>query len=133
MADNSHIAYLEKIDFKKRLEYLAKKLKNKSIVIYGAGSFFQVINENYDLSCLNIIALADKKFSIHEEDETYMGYRVCSPHEIKTLNPDYVLVGTLMVVNTIEEIEDTILRGTKIKVKPLIKKPFKDLWAEVWG
>ena len=41
---------LEEFKFKKQLVKLNKKLKNKTVVIYGTGRLFQKIKENYDLS-----------------------------------------------------------------------------------
>ena len=46
----------------KQIDKLSKKLKNKKLVIYGAGDFAKVLFENYDLSKLNILAVSDKKF-----------------------------------------------------------------------
>lgn len=132
MTNIEHKKYLQKINFQKRLNNLSKTLKNKTIIIYGAGSFFESIVENYNIKTLNIIGLADKKFSNHTEGETFLEYKVYSPKEIKELNPDYVLTGTLMVINTIEELESTVLKDTKIKIKPLIKKTIRELWSELW-
>ncbi len=128
-----HLQYLEKINFSKRLKNLEKKYKNKKIIIYGTGQFFQVINENYDLGGLDIIAIADRKFYEHKEDETFLGYKVCSPDEMVKLKPDCVLVATLNTVNLIEELEYTVLKKSKIKLKPLINKPLFDIWKEIWG
>ena len=41
-------------NFDKQFEKLIKRLKNKTVVIYGAGKMFQEIQNNYDLSKLNI-------------------------------------------------------------------------------
>lgn len=38
--------YIEEINFKSQYKNLVKKLKNKKILIYGAGSFFQYICSN---------------------------------------------------------------------------------------
>ena len=46
----------------KQIDKLAKKFKNKKVVIYGAGIYFQIIKNNFDISKLNIIGIADKKF-----------------------------------------------------------------------
>ena len=105
----------------------------KKIIIYGTGLFFQTLIKNYDISVLNIVALSDKKFSKHEENETFLGYKVCAPMEIADFKPDYVLVGTIKFIDIIEELEETTLVNTSIKVRPLIKKPFRELWKEIWG
>lgn len=133
MENNEFVEYLEKIKFQKRLNNLEKKLKDKTVIIYGTGMFFQTLNSKYDLSCLNIIAVADKKFENHTENETFLDYKVCSPEEIKDLNPDYVLLGTINVVDLLDDLETNLLRNTKIKIKPLIRKPIRDLWKEIWG
>lgn len=130
--EHEFIEYLETINTEKHLKKLSKKLKNKKVVIYGAGVFFQTIKEYYDLSKLNIIALSDRKFSQHEQDATFSDYKVCSPDEIKGLNPDYVLVATRFFINIIESLEETILRKTGIKIRPLIRKPFMELLKEIW-
>jgi FlaA1/EpsC-like NDP-sugar epimerase len=131
--ESEFIEYLEKIKFTRHLDKISKKLKSKKVVLYGSGLFFQVINTYYDLSKLNIVAIADRKYSQHEKDEKFMGYKVCGPDEIKDLSPDYVLVATRFFINLIEDLESTTLKKTKIKVRPLIKKPFRELWQEIWG
>lgn len=133
MSNSEFSKYLTKINFQQRLDKLAKKLKNKTIVIYGTGIFFEVINREYDLSCLNIIAISDKKFTEHTENQQFLGYKVCAPEEIRELNPSYVLLGTKNIVTLLEDLEVNLLKNTKIKVRPLIRKPLKDLWEEIWG
>lgn len=132
---NEHelIDYLEGLNFEKHLKKLSNKLKNKKVVIYGAGAFFQAINAYYDLSKLNIIALADRKFSQHESGEKFLNYPVCAPLEIRELKPDYVLVATRYFVYILEELEDNILYNSKIKILPLVKKSFWELFKEIWG
>lgn len=132
MDKDFHLEYLEKVNFSKQLGKLNKKLKNKSIVIYGTGIFFEVLKSNYDLCSLNIIAVSDRKFTNHEQDEEFLGYKVCAPEEIASLNPDCVLVATINIVKIMESLENTVLKGTKIKLMPLVRKPFKDIWNEIW-
>ena len=127
------IRYLERINFQKHLNKLAKKLKDKTIIIYGAGAFFNALNEKYDLSVLNIIAIADRKFINHEPELQYAGYKACAPDEITSLKSDYVLVSMLYFVSVIEDLEETCLRSSKIKIKPLINKPFVEVWKEIWS
>lgn len=132
MDKDFHLEYLEKVNFSKQLGKLNKKLKNKSIVIYGTGIFFEVLKSNYDMCSLNIIAVSDRKFTNHEQDEEFLGYKVCAPEEIASLHPDCVLVATINIVKIMESLENTVLKGTKIKLMPLVRKPFKDIWNEIW-
>lgn len=128
-----NLEYLKKINFQKHLDKITKILKNKKIVIYGTGILFEDILKNYDLSRLDIIAVSDRKFISHKEDETFYNYKVCSPNEIKDLKPDYVLVSTLYFVNIIRSLDETVLNNTKIKIKPLINKPFLEVVKEIWS
>lgn len=132
-SETDFIEYLEKIHFAKHLSKIAKKLKDKTVVIYGAGSFYQTLMNKYDLSCLNIIAISDRKFINHEDGATFNGYKVCAPDEIKSLKPDYVLVSMIYPINVIEDLEETSLKNVKVKIKPLINKPFIDIWKEIWS
>ena len=45
-----NIKLLEQFNFSKQIIKLTKKLKNKKIVVYGGGAFFQVMKNYYDLS-----------------------------------------------------------------------------------
>ncbi|MBR3605379.1 MAG: hypothetical protein IKL52_05065, partial [Candidatus Gastranaerophilales bacterium] len=53
--------YLKKVNFKKEFYNLKNTLKNKKILIYGAGILFETIYKNYDFSDLNIVGISDKK------------------------------------------------------------------------
>lgn len=126
------VEYLEKINFQKHLNRLENILKDKKIVLYGAGLFFQTLADNYDLSKLNIIAISDRKFINHEENETFCGYKVCAPDEIKTLNADMLLMSMLYYVQVIWYLEFIVLKNCKTQIKPLINKPFMEVWKEIW-
>ena len=63
----------QKANFQKRVDKLAKKYKNKRVVIYGGGLLFSLITNNYDLSKLNIVAIADK--SVRDEGQTIENFK----------------------------------------------------------
>ena len=109
------------------------KLKGKSIVLYGAGVFLEAINKYYDLSKLNIIGISDRRFDEHKENEMFLGHRAYSIEELKDLNPDYILVATKFYISIIEDMYYNTFANTKIKIKPLVKKPFLTLLKEIWG
>ena len=113
-------------------EKLNRKLKGKSIVLYGAGLFFEAIKKYYDLSQLNIIGISDKRFDKHKKDESFLGYKVYSKEELKDLKPDYILVATKFYIAIIEDLYFNTFSNSKIKIKPLVKKPFISLLKEVW-
>ncbi len=131
--EQQNLLYLYKFDFDKTLPKLIKKLEGKSVLIYGAGVFFELMKKYFDLSGLNIVGISDKRFTEHEENEEWEGYKAYAPEEIKELNPDYVLVATKYYINIIEDLYYNLLKDTKIKIKPLMKKPFWTLVKEIWG
>lgn len=127
-----NLNYLYEFNFDKTLPKLVKKLKNKSVVLYGAGVFLELIKKYFDISGLNIIGISDKRFENHIDNEEFLGYKVYSPEELKELNPDYVLVATKNYINIIESLYYETLKGSNIKIKPLMQKPFMTLVKEIW-
>lgn len=63
------IDIFQELKFEKYLTNLEKRLKNKKIVIYGAGIMFDCISNNFDISRFNIQAIADKKFENQNIDK----------------------------------------------------------------
>lgn len=129
----TNLEYLESFKFSKTLKQLKRKLKNKRVVIYGAGAFFQVIKKHFDISDINIIGISDKRFEEHANNQECLGYKVYAPSELRELAPDYVIVATKMYTNIIEDLYYDTLRHTKIKIKPLLKKNFRTLLNELWS
>lgn len=89
--------YLQKfkeINIKKILEKYSKKYKNKKILIYGNGIFFDVLADNYNLKkYFNIIGVSDKRY---EKDAGYLykGFMTFKPSQIKELDFDAVFITT---------------------------------------
>ena len=101
-------------------------------MFYGAGVFLELIKKYFDLTGINVIGVADRRFANHEENEKFLGYKAYSPDEIANVKPDCVLVATKWYVNIIEELCFKTLKGTKIKVLPLVRKPLWILIKEIW-
>ena len=123
---------LKKYKFDKQLKKHNKKLKNKTIIIYGTGLFFQKIIENYDLSGLNIIGVSDRKYTSEEEGKEVFGYKIVPLDKIIDYKPDYVLISTLKFLGIMDDFKNNVFRGTKIKVLPLVDKPFLTLLKEIF-
>lgn len=103
----------------KQFEKLKRKYKNKKIVLYGAGIYFEEVRKNFDLSQLNVIAVSDIKYENKQEltfDEE-LGYNVISPYKIYTLNPDIVLLTVQEDFYIEEYICNEIYQKTKHKFK----------------
>lgn len=95
----NYIKFLEQKNFKTRLKSLVKKFTGKKVVVYGSGVLFSVIKDNYDLSPLDIIGIADKKFNNTEE--------------VLSLDYDGVIVGVQEPAKIIEYLRNDVLKYKK--------------------
>lgn len=122
--------YLEKFNAQDKINKLAKKYKNKRVVLYGAGQFAQAIFKNYDLSKLNIIAIADKKFE-QDRPHEFFNLNCVKPNDLKNMDYDAVLISNIDYKMFISILDSQILYGTKnagVEIRPLIQLNFKDLF-----
>lgn len=129
---DEHLEYLESVKFEKQLVKHNKKLKNKTIVIYGTGILFQKILKNYDLSNLNIIGVSDRRFTLEQEGEDCLGYKIIPLDKINEYEPDCVLIATLKFLGILDNFRNNIFKNTKTKVLPLVDKPFLTLLKEIF-
>lgn len=119
-----YLKYYKDINAQKQINKLAKKYKNKKIVIYGAGIMSDLMFKNYDLSKLNITAVCDKKFS---KNDKFHSYNTITPDELKTFDYDVILVLLLQDTEIIDHIKDVIIINSPNefkKVESFIKIPF---------
>ena len=118
--------YFEDVDAQKQIDKLARKYKNKKIVIYGAGLYCRTLFENYDMSKLNIAAVADRSFEGAAKRD-FFGQNCISPYELKEFDCDVILLGVQEMLKILDYLEDELLADTKnerVKIRPLIRKPF---------
>lgn len=127
------LEYLKSVKFEKQLEKLKKKLKNKTVVIYGTGLLFQRIKENYDLSDLNIIGVSDLKYTEDQEGTEAFGYKVIPLDKIAEYKPDYILISTVKFLGIMKNFCTNVFKGMNIKILPLVDKPFLTLLKEIFG
>jgi len=112
--------YLEKIKEKEYIEKLKKKLKDKKILLYGAGLAFDILSENFDLSEFNFIGISDKKFETVDRNlENYKGLKVIKPAEIKNYDFDIVLFTLKLYKKIAKSFKN---QGIKKKMLPIIKR-----------
>ena len=86
-----HLVYFKQVNAQKQIDRLAKKYKNKKIVIYGCGEYFRIIYDNFDLSKLNIVGICDKKFEKYQ-DQNPTPYKPLKPEDLKYYDLDVILV-----------------------------------------
>ena len=115
--------YLLECHFDKYLKKLIKKLKNKTVIIYGTGSMFQYIIKNYNLSSLNIIGICDGKYLDSDEGNLDLGYKIIPKNKLENYEPDYVILGVQNYINLLFEFSGETFKHKKTKVLPLVRLP----------
>lgn len=106
---------LKKKNTQSRINKLAKIYKGKKIIIYGAGILYKILNEEYNLSELDIVAITDKSFT--DENKTLNGYEAINPLKIKDYQPDVIILATYYPNNIIEYLSNNIIPFLNKNVK----------------
>lgn len=128
-------SFFECVQAQNQIKKLAKKYKNKKIVMYGAGQYCRCLFEKYDLSELNIIAVADMSFA-RKENQAFYGKKCIDPCELKNLDFDIILISVLESKNIQNFLENDLLLNTKnskVKIKPIIKDLSKSKKQSIWS
>ena len=123
--EEENLRYLAKHKFDKTFPKLIKSLKGKKVIIYGAGTLFQLIKKHYGVDGLNIVGIADRKYETSSEKTSDTGYKIYRLDEITDSDADCILVSVKFYTSIIEELYERF-KDKKIKVKPLIRK---SLWS----
>lgn len=110
--------YLKAVHAQRQINKLARKYKNKKIVIYGAGEYFQILKNNFDLSNLNIVGIADKKFET-SKDSNPTQYLALAPEELKEFDLDVILVALYDDTSLCDYLEYQWLINTENEGKPV--------------
>lgn len=81
--------------------------------------FFDVIYDNFDLSGLNIIAIADKRF---KDGDSYKGFNAIPPSKIAEIKPSLILI-SMQNPNIIKDFfkNELFKNNTEIKYQELVK------------
>lgn len=122
--------YLKTYNAQEKINKLAKRYKNKKIAIYGAGQFAHAIFEDYDLSKLNIIAVADMKFE-DEAKRNFFRLNCIPPKDLGALDCDVILIANFDYDQFLTVLDDHVLYLTpnaNKEIRPLIRPTFMDLF-----
>lgn len=122
--------FLKKYNAQKKINKLVKKYKNKKIAVYGAGQFARAIFERYNISGLNIVAVADIKFENNNQSE-FFNYKCISPNALGDIDCDVILIANFDYNYFLTKLDDHILylsKNENIEVRPFINLTFKDLF-----
>lgn len=114
--------YFAKKDAQTLIDKFAKKCERKSVILYGAGLFAGELIRHYDFSGLNIIGVADIKFT-HDHVGDYYGYKKFSPEDLLETDFDLLLITTYDDTYIKHFLFDELFqdKDIKFKVKTLIK------------
>lgn len=107
----------------KQIDKLAKKYKNKKIVIYGTGMLSEAIFRNYDLSALNIVAIVNIKYGGTEADN-FLGKTCIYLKELKDIDFDIALIANEDYLTYKYQLQNFLYKNNikkKIKIRPLVK------------
>lgn len=125
------VEYLGKKNFQKKINALSSKYSGKKVIIYGAGTLFDAINDNYDLSKFDVAGISDIKFT---EESDYKGYKTIPPENINEYNPDVVLIALLDTAKAIEYFEEVYSpEYGKFKYEFFYKPSFLDALIELFA
>lgn len=130
---NFYLEYYKQINAQKQIDKLAKKYKNKKIIIYGAGIMTKTLFENFDFSKLNIIAICDNKYKVNSE-ERFFAYKTINPKELTTLDYDIIFVNLRKNNTFINKIKYILIINSKNEnkqVKALIEPTWQFLIKQV--
>lgn len=138
--NKAEIKYLKKVNFKKQLSILNKTLKDKKILIYGAGILFDAAYNKYDFSNLNIIGISDKKFENENSPKEFLGIKTYAPDEISSLDIDCILISLKEYYSILNIFQ---MQFKNIQVLPLVEKNIEssierrlinhNIWIELNG
>ncbi len=126
------LKYFEEVKAQKQIDRLARKFKDKKILLYGAGEYFKILYDNYDLSKLNIIGISDLKYTEDDENNNFAGYKIICKENIIKYKPDCVLIAVQNYDSLIQTMNEQY-KKEKIKIVPLAKKPTMDLIKAIWN
>lgn len=122
MTRTNFIEYLKKKKAQEKINKFAEKYQDKKIVLYGAGLFAGELIRNYDLSKLNIIGVADKKFQNNSEGDFYE-YKKFGPYDLLENTFDLLLITTYDDTYIKDFLKKELFQGEDInfEIKTLIK------------
>lgn len=116
---SNFVKYFKEVKAQKQINKLVRKFKNKKLVIYGAGEYFKVLYDNFDLSKLNIVAIADKKFETNKSSN-YTSWEALAPEELKEYDFDAILVALYDDSSLMDYLEYELLINTKNEGKKVL-------------
>jgi len=125
--------YLEENNISKQVEKLAKKCKNKRVLLYGAGEFFYIIKEICDLTKFNITGICDLKFTTNPETNK-TEYKTLIPENLKTEDYDAIVITLYNDLQVLPHIEKVIenSKNKNADIYPIMTPTIKYLLKQLF-
>ena len=117
--------FLDKYNAQEKINSLVKRFENKRFIIFGAGDLTRCIFKKYDLSALNIVAIADKRFEQGRLHEFY-GLKCIKPNDIPNEEADVILISEHEFVKYYDILTNRILGDAEFEIAPLVKTSLRD-------
>ena len=114
------IEYFNRINEQKYLNKLAKKLKGKKVLLYGAGMVSEILLKNYNFEEFDIAGISDKRFERTDEKE-FCSIKAIKPEDIKKEDFDTILFCMKLFKNPLKALKSS---GIKSKMHPAIKPDY---------
>ncbi len=114
----------KKMKAQKQINKLVKKYNSKKVVIYGAGKYSKAFFENYDLSGLNIVGVADRAFE-EKLPTDFFGLKCIKPSDLANIECDVILLCVKEQLKIFCFLRNDLLVNSKnflIDIKPLIEQ-----------
>ena len=116
MTDDLNRIFAQNEEYIKKLK---ERLKDKKVIVYGAGKFFRLLNSKGVFSDLNVIGICDKKYLQEDEAGQESGYNIISIESLASFRPDYIIAAVQKPLALINE-----LQRLNFNVVPVIKISF---------
>lgn len=116
---------LEKTQFDEYLCTLKQRFKNKRVLIYGAGEFFQFLYNNFDFSEFNIVGISDKSFD-NKKETLFLNIPIVKLADIKKQNVDCILMTILNWQKVLLSNYKQDIFAKNSKVLPILKEGKND-------
>lgn len=118
----------------KAISKLSKKAKNKSVIIYATGQYFQAIDKEFDLKeKFNIIGVSDGKFTPEDEGQEFLGYKMIPKTKIDDYNPDFVLIAAVSFWEILEDFISDAPKDSKTTYLPLVTPTIWELIKQLFS
>lgn len=111
--------YLKANNAQKQIDRLVKKYKNKKVVFYGAGEYFQLIDKNYDLSGFNVVGISDLKFAA-DINNNPTKYFAVAPEDLKEFDFDVIIITLVDDLDILYHLDNKLLKHTKNEDKHIV-------------